>query len=737
MKRKKSYRFIYFISFIIMLIVPMVTMIFNFWKADNIVRSQVLDLASKSMEQYSEMFDVTLKEMSATCLSIYGSEECRDYHKYSVMNSDNKYIQSYKINDMLEQLDVEKYYDVFVYFPTDDKIISAKKSTLNSKYYYNVYYGEKKSDYYQEFLDVMNCNSRQPEIYVLNSQGSEPYLCVAMSTKDTLKVNYTICVVLDPMYVEEICKSTDGINDTSSFFILNDKKELLLTSNQKMNYQEIVKSLSLEELESDKWYKGDAYMLGIIEADSGMKNFYAYGISQDYFWDVLTELRMACLGGIIICSMVSVVIAYGNTVRMYRPIDNLLSRLTSAKKADYDKRKWNEFDFLEHSFNESSKKLKNSQRAYIELYLLKLLNGKLNTQDGVLEFEKNMSFVSKRFLVCVLKVDYEQDIISDQCSFIIKNVFEELAASHGKGYVVAYSQNEYVLWVNITGEMNELIKDLQYGQRFLEQHFQIFMTLGYSDIHEDVQNILVCYREAQEAIRYQYLFGQGETIAFFQIAGRKKQDGSKIGSNAFITLMDFITKNEKGVGIAQFIEEFFQLHHINEDASMERIVLFTSEVADALREITDKYDYDENKYSEMIKELISMPTLMSFRICLSHFIQTIQEEVPDENEELALKTKSYIDENYWNSGLSVAVLGEQMGVYGKKLSRIFKERYQISLQDYLTKVRIEQAKKHLTENDMSIQEIAEATGFLSSQVFIRKFKEQEGITPGNYKKIKV
>ncbi|MBR3762656.1 MAG: helix-turn-helix domain-containing protein [Lachnospiraceae bacterium] len=735
MKRKKSYRFIYFISFIIMLIIPMVTMIFNFWKADSIVRSQTLNLASKSMEQYSEMFDMTFKEMSDTCLSIFGSEALREYHKYAVVNSDNKYIQSYKINDMLRQLDLEKYYDVFVYFPTDDKIISANKSTLNSKYYYNVYYGQKKGDYYQEFLEVMNCNARQPEIYALNSNGPLPYLCVAMNTKDTLKVNYTICVVLDPTYVEEICQSADGVNEASSFFVLNEEKELLLASNERMSYQDIILSLSLEELANNKWHKGEDYMLGIIEADSGMKNFYAYGISQDYFWDVLTELRMACLGGIILCAMVSLMIAYGNTVRMYKPINNLLNKLTGTKKADYDKRRWNEFDFLEHSFNESSTKIKNSQRAYVELYMLKLLDGKPHTLEGVQEFVKNMPFVSKKFLICIIKVDYVQDSVNDQCSVIVRNVFEELAASHGKGYLVAYSQNEYVLWLNITGEMSEFIKDLQYGQRFLDQHFHIFMTFGISDVHEEAQNIPRCLREAQEAIRYQYLFGQGETIIFSQIAERETVGGLEETSNIFTALMEFITNNE-GIGVAQFIEDFFQSHHINEDASIDRITLFTSEVLEVLRCIISKYDYLEGKYSEVLKELADMPSLMSFRTCMSRLLQSIQEEVPDENEELVLRTKQYIDDNYWDCGLSVAMLGDQMGVYSKKLSRVFKEKYQISIQDYLTNVRIDQAKKFLSEKEMSIQEIAEATGFLRSQVFIKKFKEQEGITPGNYKKIK-
>ena len=66
---------------------------------------------------------------------------------------------------------------------------------------------------------------------------------------------------------------------------------------------------------------------------------------------------------------------------------------------------------------------------------------------------------------------------------------------------------------------------------------------------------------------------------------------------------------------------------------------------------------------------------------------------------------------------------------------MFKNKYQITMLDYISLVRIAEAKKLLLEKNMTIQKIAEKTGFLSDHVFIRAFKKSEGITPGKYKEL--
>lgn len=731
--KKKSYFQVFFLNFILMLIIPLLTIILIFLKADHIVRNQILNYASGSLERYAELFDVSIKEMSSTCLSIFVRDECRNYYAHSMDDSTDKYIQSYKINDMLESMSSEMYYDLFVYFSIDDKVISAKRTTLKSQRYYEVYYDDGMEGHLQEFKNVLNCTSRKPAMYVLNSQGETPYLCVAMNAQGAAKMNFTICVVLDPAYIQEIYSIRDT-DKNGCFMVFNEETRLLMGNNAEICNLDSYKNLSLEELENDKWYSKENYMFKARECES-TQGFYAYVVLANSFWKVLSELRIFSFLGIILCVIVSVVIAYRNTVRSYKPVDNLVSRLASGTGMKYEKGNGNEFDFVTLFLDENDRKLRESRSIHKEWYLLKLLRGDMeNTEVNKLD-RHSISFVSDRFLVCILKVDFSQEESDDLQSFVIQNVFEELGDRNGKGYMVVIEKDEYALLVNITGDIHKLVDDLQYGQKFCEQYFHVFMTLGYSKIHENIQNIPKGYREAREAMRYQYLFGQGGVISYAQIADRKKQHEPDSESRTLQILQKYI-RGENNKSVAQFVEDFLGVHNISEASSMDRVEIFKQKVADALNEIIGKCSEDEESYNERVEELLGQPTLVSFRTYLSYLVQEIRkEDTSDENDELIVKTKNYIDENYWNADLSVTMLGDQMGVRGKQLSKVFKEKYQISLPDYLLYVRIQQAKVYLAEKNMTIQEIAEATGFLSSQVFIRNFKNKEGITPGKFKEL--
>lgn len=98
------------------------------------------------------------------------------------------------------------------------------------------------------------------------------------------------------------------------------------------------------------------------------------------------------------------------------------------------------------------------------------------------------------------------------------------------------------------------------------------------------------------------------------------------------------------------------------------------------------------------------------------------------------KAAEYIEENYSNPQLSVTQLGEELKLSPYYASKLFKEKYEMSMSDYMAKIRVQKAKEQLRGNDLSIREIAEQNGFLSSNVFIRTFKKGEGVTPGVYPK---
>lgn len=100
----------------------------------------------------------------------------------------------------------------------------------------------------------------------------------------------------------------------------------------------------------------------------------------------------------------------------------------------------------------------------------------------------------------------------------------------------------------------------------------------------------------------------------------------------------------------------------------------------------------------------------------------------------AAQIRSYIGEHYTDPNLSLAQISEAFDMNLKTLSRIFKEEFGEKFVDYLTKLRIEHAKRLLEDTGESVQSIAEQVGYLYPMSFIRVFKKSEGMTPGDYRK---
>jgi AraC-like DNA-binding protein/quercetin dioxygenase-like cupin family protein len=94
---------------------------------------------------------------------------------------------------------------------------------------------------------------------------------------------------------------------------------------------------------------------------------------------------------------------------------------------------------------------------------------------------------------------------------------------------------------------------------------------------------------------------------------------------------------------------------------------------------------------------------------------------------------SYLEQHYARS-VSVADVARHSYISPSRLSHVFKEATNMSLIDYLTKLRIDQACKLLTQSQKTISEIAADLGFHDPSYFGRIFKQQAGKSPLAYRR---
>lgn len=96
---------------------------------------------------------------------------------------------------------------------------------------------------------------------------------------------------------------------------------------------------------------------------------------------------------------------------------------------------------------------------------------------------------------------------------------------------------------------------------------------------------------------------------------------------------------------------------------------------------------------------------------------------------------AYVRGHYYDGELSVEKICRDIGVSHSYMCRLFKEKTGITLKRYIVNTRTDEAARLLETTDLSIKEVAFATGFNDYPHFVKTFKEKRGISAGDYRKI--
>ncbi|MBQ7363520.1 MAG: PocR ligand-binding domain-containing protein [Clostridia bacterium] len=128
--------------------------------------------------------------------------------------------------------------------------------------------------------------------------------------------------------------------------------------------------------------------------------------------------------------------------------------------------------------------------------------------------------------------------------------------------------------------------------------------------------------------------------------------------------------------------------------------------------------------SDMIRSYVKIMT-----ICAQYL--TLSNAIPNEKPTVAEMVKRFIHENF-SEKIGIAEICREVGCSKSTLITCFKRAYGTTVNKYLTDVRLGEALRMLRGGDMSIGEIAEATGFSDQSYFSKVFSSKYGFPPSEY-----
>ncbi|AIQ11794.1 response regulator [Paenibacillus durus] len=105
---------------------------------------------------------------------------------------------------------------------------------------------------------------------------------------------------------------------------------------------------------------------------------------------------------------------------------------------------------------------------------------------------------------------------------------------------------------------------------------------------------------------------------------------------------------------------------------------------------------------------------------------------PSKSYNLFLAAKDYIHRHYSDPELTVDQVASGMYVDSSYLRKVFRKEGAIAVLDYITYIRMKQAKELLAEGNVKLAEIAERVGYADPNYFSKSFKKHYGMPPSEF-----
>ena len=97
------------------------------------------------------------------------------------------------------------------------------------------------------------------------------------------------------------------------------------------------------------------------------------------------------------------------------------------------------------------------------------------------------------------------------------------------------------------------------------------------------------------------------------------------------------------------------------------------------------------------------------------------------------RTLQYVADHVCDK-LSVEIVSREVGVSASHLTALFHRQMNISPGEYIRRIKLQESKQMIRENDLNFTEIAAQLHYSTVHHFSRQFKEKFGITPTEYAK---
>jgi YesN/AraC family two-component response regulator len=245
------------------------------------------------------------------------------------------------------------------------------------------------------------------------------------------------------------------------------------------------------------------------------------------------------------------------------------------------------------------------------------------------------------------------------------------------------------------------------------------------------KDIWICARRLRNILQHKVVLAQGSVFVLERDEPFQENEALEIVKMRITDhLLPHLQKRDKEAvsGELNLIFGYLSENPVPQ-ADIQRILLY----------ILRLMEFSEERFVDLQQDVFRAMSMMSAPAGIKQELSRIlmkclgSSTAAEDSESLSLQMKGYLDKNY----TSIRNLGDLASVFSYSyayLSRIFTRENGISMTRYVLEKRMELAEHLIREHkNLSIQQVAEMTGYDDGRYFSGLFKNYTGMTPSEYK----
>jgi len=593
----------------------------------------------------------------------------------------------------LNQIYADYIDDLFIYYSGPRSVISRTHATLDIDLYMSCYYPTTSEEYRNNIISSLDRRNFLSS-YALQGNGT---LMIMQSIPFTNSSSgfVTACLAVNRQYISELFRAWTP--DGGALMLVDGSGSVVMTTNAAINPERVNEPLyetSLDYMELDN----ERYVMQVLNSSIGNCHCVSV-IPQNVFYRLLNRVQRITFLCFIGCAVICFTLALFAAQRASFPIKSIIREI-SARDLDVNYEKdIGELDYIQriikYAFDEKDFYLNKAQ----DRVLRDILENRVDPAQAPTLLKKvGIDIISERFCVILLyfESDMSENFTVDINETTMSRLMEKLCPQNVKALLID-DHDKYICLLNCSADSAFDVSGFCHLiSRFFADHIHMSMTVASGSECKSIAEVSISYRQAKEALSYYAVRGPGAVIEWSQLKTNAFQKTLFAPEAAEKILKSCILRGDPAPS-----EALSRIRHdyCNEICLPDEYKCYFFDMIEILRHVVQSASLSAdsldtlNMCNNLVEFEASLINTLE-QLCVAASNKTIDSDIRY-IDDICSRVCAYIDENYYDSSLSITLVGEHFGMSGQYLSQLLKENRGVTISARISDVRIDSAKQIL------------------------------------------